>query len=83
MFEWGYDLKHVPLQIPTEVHWSVQYICSGNPEVIDRGNGMTEYRYVLGAGLPNGNHTAELTLPPNDLANVVEFRAYKPPLQED
>lgn len=83
MFEWGYALKHVPLQVPTEVHWSVQYICSGNPEVIDRGDGTTEYRYVLGAGLSNGNHTAELTLPPNDLANAVEFRAYKPPLQED
>jgi hypothetical protein len=83
MFEWGYALKHVPLQVPTEVHWSVRNICSGNPEVIDRGDGTTEYRYVLGAGLLNGNHTAELTLPPNDLANAVEFRAYKPPLQED
>jgi hypothetical protein len=83
MFEWGYALKQVPLQVPTEVHWSVQYICSGNPEVIDRGDGTTEYRYVLGAGLSNGNHTAELTLPPNEPANAVEFRAYKPPLQED
>jgi hypothetical protein len=79
MFEWGYDLKHIPLQVPAEVHWSVQYICSGKPEVVDRGDGMTEYRYVLGAGLSNGKHTAKLSCPPNDLANAVEFRAYKPP----
>jgi hypothetical protein len=83
MFEWGYALKHVPLQVPTEVHWSVQYICGGSPEVIDRGDGTMEYRYVLGAGLSNGNHTAEVTLPRNDLSNAVEFRAYKPPLQEN
>jgi hypothetical protein len=80
MYEWGYSLKHVPLQVPAEVHWSVLYICGGNPEVIDRGNGMTQYRYVLGAGLSNGSHTAELLFPPNDLADTVEFRAYKPPL---
>ena len=83
MFEWGFALKHIPQQIPTEVHWSVQYICSGNPEVIERGEGSPEYRYVLGAGLSNGSHTAELTLPPDDLPNAVEFRAYKPPLHED
>jgi hypothetical protein len=83
MFKWGYDLKHIPLQVPAEVRWSVQYICSGKPEVIDRGDGMTEYRYVLGAGLSNGKHTAKLLFPPNDLADAVEFRAYKPPLQED
>ena len=53
MFESGYTLKHIPLQVPAEVHWSVQYVCGGKPEVIDRGNGMTEYRYVLGTGLSN------------------------------
>ena len=83
MFESGYDLKHVPLQVPTEVHWSVQYICSGKPEVIDRGDGMTQYRYVLGAGLTNGKHTATLAFPPSGRADAVEFRAYKPPLQEN
>jgi hypothetical protein len=82
MFERGFELKHVPLQVPTEVHWSVEYICGGKPEVINRGQGMTEYRYVLGAGLSNGSHTAELSSPANDLADAVEFRAYKPPLQE-
>jgi hypothetical protein len=83
MFEWGYSFKHIPLQIPSEVHWTVQYICSGKPEVIDFGNGMTQYRYVLGAALSNGKHTAKLSLPSNNLADAVEFRAYKPPLEED
>jgi hypothetical protein len=83
MFESGYDLKHIPLQIPAEVHWSVQCICNGKPEVIDRGDGMTQYRYVLGAGLFNGKHTVKLSFPPNDLANAIEFRAYKPPLPQD
>ena len=40
MFERGYDLKHIPLQVPAEVHWSVQYICGGKPEAIDRGDGI-------------------------------------------
>lgn len=80
MFEPGYSLNHVPLQVPAEVQWSVRYICGGDPEVIDLENGMTQYRYVLGAGLSNGNHTAELSFPPSDLSDPVEFRAYQPPL---
>lgn len=83
MFEWGYTLKHIPLQVPAEVHWSVQYVCGGEPEVIDRGNGMVQYRYVLGTGLSNGKHTVELSIPANELADAVEFRAYKPPLHEN
>lgn len=81
MFEPAFDLKHTPLQIPTEVRWSVQYVCGGEPEVIDYGNGMTQYRYVLGTGLPNGRHTVELSFPTDDLADAVEFRAYKPQLR--
>jgi hypothetical protein len=80
MLESGYELKHIRLQVPTEVHWSVQYVCGGKPEVIDRRNGVTEYRYVLGTGLSNGKHKVELLSPLNDLADAVEFRAYKPPL---
>jgi hypothetical protein len=83
MFEWAYELKHIPLQIPAEVHWSVQYVCGGKPEIIDRGNGMAQFRYVLGTGLSNGKHSVELSSPSNDLADAVEFRAYKPPLHED
>jgi hypothetical protein len=81
MFESGYNLKHIPLQVPAEVHWSVQYICGGKPEVIDRGNGVAEYRYVLGTVLSNGKHTVELLSPLSDLADAFEFRAYKPPLR--
>ena len=83
MFERGYELKHVPLQVPAQIHWSVLNICAGKPEVIDRGNGMTEYRYVLAAGLSNGSHTAELVSPANDLAAALEFRAYQPSLHQN
>jgi hypothetical protein len=83
MFERSYDLKHIPLQVPREVHWSVQYICGGKPEVIDRGNGIMQYRYVLAAGFYNGSHVAKLSPPPNGLTDAVEFRVYNPPLHED
>jgi hypothetical protein len=83
MFKPAYDLKHIPLQIPTAVHWSVRYVCGGEPEIIDRGNGITQYRYVMGTGLSNGEHKVELSSPPDDRADAVEFRAYKPPLHED
>jgi hypothetical protein len=83
MFERGYALKHLQLQVPTEVHWSVQYICGETPEIIDLGDEMKQYRYVLGAGLSNGEHTAKLAFPSSELANAVEFREYKPPMQGD
>ena len=83
MFGPAYELKHVPLPVPAEVHWSVQYVCGGEPEVIDQGNGITQYRYVLGTGLSAGRHTVKLSFPDNDLADAVEFRAYKPSLDED
>ena len=40
-----------------------------------------EYRYVLGTGLPNGKHTADLSFPKDDLSNASEFRVYKPQLR--
>ena len=83
MFESAYELHHIPLQVPAEVHWSVQYICGGKPEAIDLGNDMMQYRYVLAAGLSDGKHTAKLSFRPDDPSEVVEFRAYKPPLQEN
>jgi hypothetical protein len=82
MFERAYDLKHIPLQTPFEVHWSVDYVC-GNPEVIDHGDGRTEYRYLLGTGLPNGIHELTLSLVANNFANAVEFRTYRPPLHDN
>jgi hypothetical protein len=60
----------------------VKNVCDGEPEVIDRGDGTMQYRYVLGTGLSNKRHTVTLSSPPNDLADITEFRAYKPPLHE-
>lgn len=82
MIENAFELKHMPLRAPFEVHWSVNNICDGEPEVIDRGDGTMQYRYVLGAGLSNEEHAMKLSAPTNDLADVTEFRAYKPPLHE-
>jgi hypothetical protein len=83
MFEPAYSLKHVPLRVPVEVHWSVQNVCGGEPEKIDLGNGMVQYRYVLGTGLSNRKHSLKLSLPANDLANAIELRTYKPSLPKD
>lgn len=84
MFERAYDLKHISLPIPFEVKWSVQFSCGNTPEIYDRGNGVKEYRYVLGAGLSNGTRSLGLSPPANDLTDLImEFRAYKPPLLEN
>jgi hypothetical protein len=82
MVEPAFTLKHIPLRAPFEVHWSVNDVCSGQPEVIDRGDGTTEYRYVLGTGLANQHHTATLSAPSGDWANLTEFREYEPPVHE-
>jgi hypothetical protein len=79
MFASAFEFKHLPLRIPSEVRWSVQYICGGKPEVIKMGGELAQYRYVLGAGLSNKKHKVSLSFRENDLADV-EFRAYKPPL---
>ena len=42
----AFELKYVPLQAPFLIHWWVNYVCGGNPEVIDYGDGKMEYRYV-------------------------------------
>jgi hypothetical protein len=82
MVERAFELKHIPLQAPFEVHWSVNDVCDGEPEVIDRGDGTMQYRYVLGTGLSNEKHTVTLSAPANDFADITEFRAYEPPLHE-
>jgi hypothetical protein len=60
MIERAFELKHVPLQAPFEVHWSVNNVCDGEPEVIDRGDRTMQYRYVLGTGLSNEKHTVTI-----------------------
>jgi hypothetical protein len=82
MVESAFEKTHIPLQAPFEVYWSVNDVCDGKPEVIDRGDGTTQYRYVLGNGLSNKIHTVTLSSPTNDLADITEFRAYEPPLHE-
>ena len=85
MIERAYEESKKAITGPFEVKWSVTDQCGGQPEVIDRTNGREhgsrEYRYVLGTGLDNKPHTIELRSPPVNLANVIEFRAYKPPLK--
>jgi hypothetical protein len=80
MLEPAFALKHIPLQAPFEVSWSVNDVCAGEPEAIDRGDGTTQYRYVLATGLVNEKHTIILSASANDFADISEFRAYKPPL---
>jgi hypothetical protein len=82
MIERAFDEKHIPLHAPFEVHWSVSDVCGGQPEVIDRGDGTTQYRYILGTGLSNRQHIVTLSAPLEGLAGVTEFREYKPPLHE-
>jgi hypothetical protein len=82
MVKRAFDEHNIPLQAPFAVHWSVNNVCAGTPEAIDRGDGTMQYRYVLGAGLPNRQHAVTLTAPANDFTDVTEFRAYKPPLHE-
>jgi hypothetical protein len=76
----AFELTHTPLPDPYPVHWSVQYVCGGEPEAIDLGGGRMQYRYVLATGLVNGAHTVKLSFAANTLAKVTEFRAYRPPL---
>ena len=83
MVETAFVASHVPLRVPYKVQWSVNYICGDDPEVIDRGDGMKEYRYILGTGLSNRNHTVKLSFSANDLADATEFREYRPPLREN
>ena len=78
----AFNLKHVPLQAPFLVRWTVSNVCAGVPEVIDRGDGTMEYRYVLVAGTSNKAHTAMLRGVTSSFEKAVEFRAYKPPLVE-
>jgi len=80
MLSRAFNLKHIPLRAPFFVHWTVNDVCAGMPEAIDRGDGTMQYRYVLVTGTSNGQHTAVLRGPASELADIIEFRAYEPPL---
>lgn len=78
----AFALTGVPAHAPFNIGWSVQYVCGGgNPESAELGEGSTQFRYILVTGLANAAHTARFSLPVADMAKVLEFRAYAPPLQ--
>ncbi len=83
MVERAFREKNIPLHAPFEVHWRVNYVCGGDPEAHDKGNGKMEYRYILATGLPNEKHVVKLSAPGGSLADAIEFRAYKPPLRQE
>jgi hypothetical protein len=78
MVERAWDHTHVALHGPFQVTWSVDYVCGANPEVIDRGNGVMEYRYVLAAGLTDTLHSVTIKGPVEDFRNIDHLTAYTP-----
>jgi len=80
MVERAFQEKHIRLQAPLEVRWSLKYVCGGEPEVIGLGDGSMQYRYVIATGLANRHHTGKLSSLPTERGDVAEFRAYRPPL---
>jgi hypothetical protein len=81
MVERAWEHTHIPIQGPIRVSWSVDYVCGGRPEVIDRGNGTVEYRYVLATGLTDTWHSITLKGPVEVLREVDHFTTYAPRLR--
>jgi hypothetical protein len=80
----AFDVKHVPLRVPFEVRWTVNYVCGGKPEVAnDDDDGGLQFRYILAAGLSNRVHTIRVPWVAQDRASITEYRGYKPPLRID
>jgi hypothetical protein len=77
----AFEIQHTPLPSPFIFHWAVRYVCGDTPEVIDRGGGAMQYRYVLGTALANQGHILRVSAAQNDLADSIEFRSYEPPLK--
>ena len=76
----SFQTFRVPTKAPFEVHWSVDYLCGNQPEVIEIQRGITQYRYTLATGLPNAAHALSIDLAAADMASVIELRSYQPPL---
>ena len=66
MIEPAFEESARPIQGPLEVRWSVDDQCGGKPEIIDRGDGNMQYRYVLATGLPGKSHSVTLRSTAND-----------------
>jgi hypothetical protein len=78
MVERAWEHTHVALHGPFQVSWSVSFVCGGEPETIDRGNGSTEYRYVLATGLADTQHSMTIQGAVEDFAKIDHLNAYRP-----
>jgi hypothetical protein len=78
MVERAWLHTHVALHAPLTIHWSVNYVCGGQPEIADLGHGAMEYRYVVAAGLPDAPHTIAIQGPVEDFRALDHFLAYSP-----
>jgi hypothetical protein len=82
MVERAWEHTHVAISGPVQVTWSVSYVCGGEPEVIDRGGGAKEYRYVLATGLADKDHSITLKGPAEDFRAIDRLTAYRPRIHE-
>jgi hypothetical protein len=82
MVERAWEHTHVAIHGPVRVTWSVDYVCGGEPEVIDHGDGTKEYRYVLATGLANKEHSVVLDGPVEDLRAIDHLTAYRPRIHD-
>ena len=82
MIQRAWEHSHDALHAPFQVTWSVDYVCGGQPEVIDLGNGATEYRYVIASGLADIQHTITLHGPAEDFHEIGHLTAYTPRIHQ-
>jgi hypothetical protein len=81
MIERAWKQSRVPMHGSIEVHWSVDYVCDGRPEIINLGVGKKQYRYLICAGVSNGSHTVKFSLSAKELPKAAYFRSYQPVLR--
>jgi hypothetical protein len=78
MVERAWQHSKVALHDTFRVNWLVDYVCGGEPEMIDRGNGTAEFRYVLATGLTDTWHSIDLRDSAEDLGKIDRIAAYRP-----
>ncbi len=76
----AFEVTQARLITPYRVQWSINYVCGNQPEIIDKGDGTTQFRYIVGAGLSNGSHVATVQWSGEDPVATTGFLAYRPPL---
>jgi hypothetical protein len=82
MIERAWEHTHVAIHGPMQVIWSVSYVCGEEPEVIDRGDGAKEYRYVLATGLADTDHSITIKGPVEDFRAIDHLTVYRPRIHE-